>query len=282
MDAKEAAALLTCGAHPEIPSGLSMRSSSTDQTVSARALRYAALAFVLLTLAACASAPDREERDPRDPYEGFNRSVYAFNDSIDRAAIRPVAVAYRDNIPQPVRTGVSNFFGNLSQPVVIINSALQGKFGDAISDTGRFLINTTIGIGGIFDPATHVGLEANNEDFGQTLGVWGFGPGPYLVLPALGPSTVRDASGMAVSTYVDPTYSLIPVPERYGLYLIRAIDLRAGLLDVDHFLEEEFDPYVAMREAYLQRRRHLIYDGDPPPEEGDYDDWDDDDDDWDW
>ncbi|MDQ2068433.1 MlaA family lipoprotein [Natronospira bacteriovora] len=242
----------------------------------------ASILVVLFIATACTTTPDPDHRDPRDPFEGFNRSVYAFNDTIDRAAVRPVAVAYRDNIPQPVRTGVGNFVSNLSYPIVIVNSALQGKFTDAFSDTGRFLINTTIGIAGIFDPATLVGLEANNEDFGQTLGVWGFGPGPYLMLPALGPSTVRDASGMAVATYVDPTYSAIPTPERYGLYLIRAVDLRAGLLEADRFLEDEFDPYVALREAYLQRRRHLIYDGDPPPEEIDYDDWDDEDDDWEW
>jgi len=253
---------------------------AADFGSSKRPCRMAGLLLLcLILLTACASTPESEERDPRDPWEGFNRQVYAFNDAIDRTAVRPVAVAYRDYVPRPARRGASNFISNLSHPGVIANSALQGKFGEAASGTGRFLINTTIGIGGLFDPASRVGLRAANEDFGQTLGVWGLGPGPYMVLPGLGPSTVRDTSGLAVDTYLDPTYSTIPLPERYGLYLLRAIDTRASLLDADRFLEEEFDPYVSMREAYLQRRRHLIYDGDPPPEDTD---WDDDDDDWDW
>jgi len=238
------------------------------------------LMLSLLVLTACASSPNQDERDPRDPFENMNRKVFAFNDAIDRNAVRPVAVAYRDNVPRPIRRGASNFLGNLSYPAVIFNSALQGKIGEATAGTGRFLINSTIGIAGLFDPARHVGLSAKNEDFGQTLGVWGVGPGPYLTLPALGPSTVRDTGGMAVDSYIDPTFSAIPIPERYGLYLLRAVDTRVGLLDVDGMLEEEFDPYVAVREAYLQRRRHLIYDGDPPPEEFDWED--DDDDDWDW
>jgi len=235
--------------------------------------------LIAVFLVGCAGNPPQEERDPRDPFEGFNRKVYAFNDAVDRAAVRPVAVAYRDYVPRPARLGTRNFINNLSHPGVIANSAFQGKFGEAFAGTGRFLINTTIGIGGLFDPASKIGLERANEDFGQTLGVWGVGPGPYLVLPALGPSTVRDTSGMAVDTYIDPTYSVIPLPERYGVYLLRAVDARAQLLEADRFLEEEYDPYVSMREAYLQRRRHLIYDGDPPPEEFD---WEDDDDDWDW
>lgn len=244
----------------------------------------AGLALLMaLLLAACASSPDSAETNPRDPYEGFNRKVYAFNDALDRHALRPVAVAYRDNIPSPIRTGVSNFLDNLSYPTVIVGSALQGKIGDAFTDTGRFLINSTIGIGGIFDPATHVGLKAHNEDFGQTLGVWGFGPGPYLVLPALGPSNIRDTGGMIADGYIDPTYSEIPTPERYGVYLIRAVDTRVGLLEADGFLEDAYDPYVTMREAYFQRRQHLVYDGNPPPEEADYE-WEEEEgeDEWDW
>lgn len=242
------------------------------------------LALILLSLliaTGCASKP-AEETDPRDPFENVNRKVYAFNDFIDRNALRPVAVAYRDYVPRPVRRGTSNFLGNLAYPAVIFNSALQGKAGEATAGTGRFLINSTIGIAGIFDPARHVGLEAKEEDFGQTLGVWGMGPGPYLTLPALGPSTVRDAGGMAVDSYVDPTFSAIPTPERYGVYLIRAIDTRVGLLEVDGMLENEFDPYVAVREAYLQRRRHVVHDGNPPAVEYEWEDDAEGDDDWDW
>lgn len=241
------------------------------------------LAVILIGAAGtgCATGPE-SERDPRDPFEPVNRKVYAFNDALDRYALRPTAVAYRDYVPSPVRAGVGNFLDNLSYPTVIVGSALQGKFGDAFADTGRFLINTTIGIGGIFDPASLVGLEANNEDFGQTLGVWGVGPGPYMVLPALGPSTVRDTGGMIADGYIDPTYSEIPAPASYGVYLIRAVDTRAGLLEADQFLEDEYDPYVSLREAYLQRRRHVVYDGNPPVEE--IEDWDEGegDDEWDW
>jgi phospholipid-binding lipoprotein MlaA len=236
-------------------------------------------------LSGCANAPAREDRDPHDPFERYNRAVYRFNDALDRNVARPVAVVYQEKVPQPARTGVNNFANNLSYPVVIVNNALQGKFGDAVADTGRFVINTTIGILGIFDPASKLGLERNNEDFGQTLGVWGAGPGPYLVLPILGPSTVRDASGLAVdSFYFDPMVTEIDTPDRYGVFLLRGIDTRARLLEADRFLEDEFDPYITIREAYLQRRRHLIYDGDPPPDEFDddwNDDWDDDDD-WEW
>lgn len=245
-----------------------------------RSIHLLAVILIGAAGAGCATGPE-SERDPRDPFEPVNRKIYAFNDTLDRYALRPTAVAYRDHVPSPIRSGVGNFLDNLSYPTVIVGSALQGKFGDAFADTGRFLINTTIGIGGIFDPASLVGLEANNEDFGQTLGVWGVGPGPYMVLPALGSSTVRDTGGMVADGYIDPTYSEIPTPARYGVYLIRAVDTRVGLLEADQFLEDEYDPYVSLREAYLQQRRHAVYDGNPPVEE--IEDWDEGgDDEWDW
>lgn len=247
--------------------------------------------LLALSLTGCASTPEGEpeageaERDPSDPFEPFNRQMYAFNDVLDRNVARPVALAYRDNVPRPVRTGVSNFLDNLTYPVVIVNTGLQGKFTAMLQDTGRFLINTTIGIVGIFDPASRLGLEPGNEDFGQTLGVWGSPSGPYLVWPVYGPSTVRDTTGASLDGYyLDPTGRTIPLPERYAVYLMRGIDARVGLLDVDQMLEQEYDPYIAMREAYLQRREFLIRDGEPPDFD-DYweDDWDDEgEDEWDW
>lgn len=254
---------------------------------NSRAFRSAVttLLFLGILAAGCASVPeDRQgERDEGDPFEPFNRTMHNFNDSLDRTIVRPVAVAYRDNVPRPARTGVSNFLGNLTYPVVIVNSALQGKFSQSGRGTGRFLINTTIGVAGIFDPASRMGLEKANEDFGQTLGVWGAGPGPYLVWPFTGPSTVRDTTGSGVDSYFDPTVQAIPIPERFAVYLMRGLDARVGLLEIDHILEQEYDPYIAIREAYLQRREYLIHDGETPDVDYWDEEWDDDDDDgWDW
>lgn len=252
------------------------------------------LLALLLTalLAGCASTPEggaeeeEDQRDASDPFEPFNRTMYAFNDSLDRTVARPVAVAYRDNVPRPVRTGVSNFLDNLTYPVVIVNTGLQGKFTEMLQDTGRFLINTTVGVVGIFDPASRLGLEAGNEDMGQTLGVWGTPPGPYLVWPVYGPSTARDTAGASADGYLlDPTASAVSLPERYAVYVMRGLDARVGLLDVDHMLEQEYDPYIAMREAYLQRREFLIRDGELPDTDDYWDDeWDDGEgeDEWDW
>lgn len=217
------------------------------------------LPFVLAT--ACASLPEGTERSERDPWERYNRSMYTFNDTVDRAVLRPAAKGYRAVTPDFIEYGISNFFSNLSYPVVIVNQLLQGDFGDGLRDTGRFAVNTVLGIGGLFDPATNMGLEANNEDFGQTLGVWGVSEGPYLVLPFLGPSTVRDTAGSYTDSEINPMFEYFEEPDRYYLLALRIVDLRAQLLDLDAQLQSTYDPYTFMRDAYLQRREYLVNDG---------------------
>lgn len=203
-----------------------------------------------------------------DPLEPLNRGIYQFNDAVDKAAVKPVAQAYKAITPTPVRTAVTNFFANLGDVLVTANDLLQFKFGSAAADASRVLLNTTFGVAGLFDVATPWGLEKRNEDFGQTLGYWGVGNGPYLMLPLLGPSTLRDTLGRVVDNYGDPVTNIGHVPTRNSGVGARMVDSRAGLLDTEKVLEEAaLDPYVFLRDAYLQRRRSLIYDGDPPPEE---------------
>lgn len=220
-----------------------------------------ALLLTTMLLPACASIPEDAERSDKDPWESYNRAVHAFNDTVDRAVLRPVAKGYRAITPDPVERGVSNFFDNITYPVVVINQFLQGDFGDGARDAGRFLFNTIYGLGGIFDPATGIGLEENSEDFGQTLAVWGVPDGPYLVLPFLGPSTVRDSIGTYADGQLDPSLYYLESPERYYLLGLRIIDLRAQLLDVDSQLQNTFDPYAFLRDAYLQRREYQVHDG---------------------
>lgn len=216
-----------------------------------------------------ASAPAKPVvGDPHDPLETFNRTVYAFNDDFDRAIVKPTAESYLRVVPAPIRRGIGNFFGNLFEPTVIVNDVLQGKIGQAAADSGRFLINSTLGLLGIFDVAGHMGLEKHNEDFGQTLGKWGFGHGPYLVLPFLGPSSVRDGLGLIpYYVYTNPTTAVDDSGVRWGATMVEAVDTRADLLGASRVLEQATtDPYVFLREAYLQKRRSLVYDGSPPRE----------------
>jgi phospholipid-binding lipoprotein MlaA len=227
--------------------------------------RATTVVSVLLLAAGCASAPGRTEGD--DPWQGLNRSVYKFNDTLDRAALKPVAKGYRAITPGWFRSGVSNFFANLSYPTTIVNEFLQGKAGLGVKDTGRFLLNTTLGIGGLFDVATPVGLQANDEDFGQTLAVWGLGSGPYLMLPFLGPSSLRDAPSRAFDYFTSPlTYVEIPWETEWGMRGLDLIHSRAELLPLDATLQRTFDPYVFIRDAWVQQREFAIYDGSPPPE----------------
>lgn len=212
-------------------------------------------------LPACATLP-RGERDPRDPFERMNRSVYRFNDALDRGVARPVARAYVKVTPQPVRSGVSNFFRNLDSTTVIVNNLLQAKPKGFFTETLRLVVNTTIGIGGLFDPASQLGIPAGDEDFGQTLGRWGIPSGPYLVLPLLGPSTVRDSVGFAADQFTDPKYYLVDdFWVNLGITVLGLIDTRANLLGTDEILRRSFDPYVFMRNAYLQRREFQVSDG---------------------
>jgi len=217
----------------------------------------------LLLASGCATV----DADPRDPFEGMNRGVFAFNDSFDRTIATPIARTYRGALHPEIRDRVRNFFSNLADPLIGVNNLLQGKFEDGFFDWVRFGFNTTIGLLGVHDVASDMGYEKHNEDFGQTFGWWGAPPGPYLVLPFLGSSDVRDGLGTGVDFYVDPMRLIEPDGLRYSLWALRFTNVRADLLDASRLLEEAaLDRYVFLRDAYLQRRRSLIYDGRPPRE----------------
>lgn len=216
-----------------------------------------------LVLSGCASTPSAE-RDPGDPHEGFNRSMYEFNEDLDRAVLKPVATAYTDTLPQPVRTGVSNFYDNLTYLNTTLNSFLQGKVVQGASDLGRFIVNTTLGIAGIFDVATYMGLDKHDEDFGQTLAVWGVREDQYLMYPVLGPSSVRDTGGVIVSMLTNPVfYAAAPVAVPLGI--LQGVDLRARKEGFVRFRDEAaLDPYLFTRDSYLQNREFEIFDGSVP------------------
>ena len=203
-----------------------------------------------------------------DPIEGYNRAMFGFNDTLDKAIIKPVASGYKAVMPEIARTGVTNFFANLADIWIGINNILQGKVGAGVSDLGRFAINSTIGIVGLIDVASKAGLDKHNEDFGQTLGRWGVGSGAYVVLPFFGPSNVRDGfSRLVIDWHGDPLWYVANIPTRNQLIGVRIVDDRANLLDLGRLAEEAaLDHYAYVRDAFLQRRRSLIYDGDPPPE----------------
>lgn len=229
-------------------------------------MRISLAALLLLFLSGCATqAPTRV--DPRDPWERMNRATYAFNDKVDRAVLKPVARGYRKVTPHVVQLGVSNFFNNVSYPTVMVNDLLQGRFTPLVRDTGRLLINTTIGIGGLFDPATPMGFEKNDRDFGQTLGVWGVKTGPYLVIPFLGPSDVRDGIGKAGDVFSDPRHYISSNYWSYGLWALGFVDARAHLLDVEGALQGAYDPYAFVRNAYLQHREFKVRGGNTQGEE---------------
>ncbi len=226
--------------------------------------RVLLLAAALLLLGGCASTGN-----PRDPFEPVNRGIYKFNDHADNLLIMPVAELYRGRmIPEFVRTGISNFFSNINDVIVALNSLLQGKVTQAALDVSRITVNTTIGLLGVLDVATDMGLEKHNEDFGQTLGYWGLGSGPYLVLPFLGPSSVRDGIGLIGDIYSDPRSYIDPVRTRNQVFALGFVNRRAELLEAGRLLEAAaLDPYDFLRDAYLQRRRNLVYDGNPPDED---------------
>ena len=231
------------------------------------------LGLLLVLTAGCAQTPPYKEAS--DPLEPVNRVVYRFNDVVDRAVFKPVAKAYSKITPTPVQTGVGNFFSNLGEPVVIVNDVLQGKLPQGASDSARLVFNSTFGVLGIIDVATPMGHPKHNEDFGQTFAVWGAGEGWYLVLPLLGPSTVRDAVGLPLGYALDPVARHEVVRERNSFYALRTIDTRARLLGVSRILDTAaLDEYLFTRAAYRQRRWDLIYDGNPPrvPANGDSED----------
>ena len=205
-----------------------------------------------------------------DPFENYNRTMYSINDTLDKAIIKPAAQGYDAVLPDAIERGVSNFFSNLNEITVILNDLLQLKFGQAIDDTGRFLLNSTVGIAGIFDVAGYAGYESHDEDFGQTLGVWGVEQGAYIVLPFFGPSTTRDTVGLVGDIFTDPVTYVDDAGARNALVALKVLDARANLLGVEKVLEEAAeDKYSYVRDAYLQRRENLVYDGNPPEEDFD-------------
>jgi phospholipid-binding lipoprotein MlaA len=217
-------------------------------------------ASVLLSSCAAVTAPDK-----RDPWESFNRSVYAFNDDFDRSIARPVSETYKDYTPDMVQTGVSNFFSNLDDVLVFVNDLLQFKFKQAAQDLTRFAFNTTAGLFGLIDVSSHMDLPKHHEDFGQTLATWGVGSGAYVMLPFLGPSTVRDTGGLVADWQIDPVYTISDNAARWSAIILRAVDTRASLLEATKIMEKSgIDPYVFLRNAYLQHRENQIYDGNPP------------------
>ena len=222
-------------------------------------IRVSALCVTVMTLLGCAAAP--AQKDPRDPWERMNRSTYKFNDKLDRAVLRPVAHGYQKVTPSFVRTGISNFFDNLDYPVVIVNDLLQAKFLSAGKDTGRLLMNTTLGIGGLLDPASSAGLQKNNNDFGLTLGTWGVHKGPYFVLPFLGPSDVRDGLGRIPDSLMSPRNFINNSAARYSLWAVGLLDTRYRLISLEPALDSAYDPYLFMKNAYLQRRDYQLSGG---------------------
>jgi phospholipid-binding lipoprotein MlaA len=220
-------------------------------------------AAALAAAAGCASTSG----DPRDPLEGMNRAVYVFNDQVDQIVLAPAARLYKNITPDPLREMVRNFINNLDDLAIGANNLLQGKLEEAVNDWGRFAFNTVFGFLGVWDVASEMGLEKHNEDFGQTLARWGVGNGVYLVLPLLGPSTLRDTAALPVDWAGDPVAVHRPVDESNSMTAFRVVSRRADLLGASQTLDEAaLDKYVFHREAFLQRRRSLVYDGSPPRE----------------
>ncbi len=239
-------------------------------TISCQARLLAVL--ILAALTGCASLPQNTQSDPRDPFERGNRAVFRFNDSLDRAVGRPVARAYVRVVPRPIRSGLDNLLQNASYPRVIVSQLLQGKIAATGHDTGRLLVNTIMGLGGLFDVATDIGLDRHDEDFGQVLGKWGVPPGPYLMLPVLGPSSMRDAFGEIPDQLTNATHYIAASTTRNGVTVFRLVNDRANLLDGEALLSRAADPYVFVRSAWLQHREYKVRDGDVGANPQDFED----------
>lgn len=225
--------------------------------------RFRHLALALLFAALAGGCASSGTATPGDPFEGVNRAVFSFNEGFDKVLMKPVATAYKTVVPEPARSCVGNVFANINDIFVGINSLLQGKGKDAVTDICRVAVNTTIGIGGCFDVASKMGLEKHNRDFGQTFGKWGVTPGPYLVIPFLGPSNFRDGIGTAIRGYLDPVWRISHVPTRNVVAGVRVVQARSELLTAGDVLEEAaLDKYSFVRDAYAQRRQGMIEDGD--------------------
>jgi len=241
---------------------------------TARGHRTSGWVFVALAafLSACAGTPasngdEAPVRAEYDPLEPLNRSLYTINDAVDRVTLKPIARGYKAVVPEFARRGVTNFSRNLFTPRSALNNFLQGKPGPGFSELGRFVINSTLGIGGLIDVATLQGMPEYDEDFGQTFAVWGVPEGPYLFIPILGPNTLLDAISIPLNILADPLYHYDNSSVRDKIYGLRAIDLRMRLLTAETLLEDSKDPYLTLRESYLQNRRFQVYDGNPPSTE---------------
>jgi phospholipid-binding lipoprotein MlaA len=227
----------------------------------------------VLCAAGCASLPPGEPVE-HDPWERLNRSLYSFNEAADSVSLKPIAKGYQKVLPEPIRKGITNFAQNLGAPRNIVNNFLQGKPSRGVSELARFIVNSTIGLGGLIDIATASGVEAHREDFGQTAAVWGVPPGPYVMVPFIGPQTLRDVILMPANIEFDILHHVDESSIRDRLWVLRSIDLRHRVLSLEDLLADSADPYVTLRESYLQNREFEIYDGDPPMEDDDdfYDD----------
>ncbi len=247
-----------------------MLSSDVAKNVAGRAascVRLGLVAAGFSLLIGCATVPAGAVNDPLEP---FNRSMFSFNEGLDKILLKPAATVYQAVTPSFVRTGFRNFFANLAEPWVAVNAALQLKGQAAVETVLRFAFNTVLGFGGVLDIATEVRLERRHEDFGQTLGYWGAKPGPYVVLPIIGSTTVRDTFGMAVDFQGDPLNRdpTVLSTERDALSIVRLLSFRESLLGASKLLDEAaLDKYTFTRDIFLQRRRSLVFDGQDPPEE---------------
>lgn len=223
------------------------------------------LILSLALLSACASLPGGPTEG--DPFESYNRSMFSFNEGLDSYLLRPVAEGYDTVVPNPIKKGVSNFFSNIGDIFVILNDLLQFKFTQAIEDTSRFFFNSTIGLYGLIDVATPMGLPKHHEDFGQTLATWGVGSGPFIVLPFYGPRTLRHTAGLIVETIHAPINEIEQKDTYYATFALETIDTRYNLLEASRIVDQAaLDKYSFIRDAYLQHRKNLIHDGNPPVE----------------
>jgi phospholipid-binding lipoprotein MlaA len=243
-----------------------MKQAPPDRTANGSGPRTVTLLTVLLAmlLGGCSSRQLTPADPERDPWEGYNRKIHAFNTGFDKAIFRPVAKGYDYIMPDAPQRGVRNFFRNLGYPVTLLNSLLQGNMERAFTSTGRFLMNSSIGLLGFFDVATKVGIPSYEEDFGQTLATWGWEDSRYLVMPFLGPYTVRDLLGRSFYGYFHPINYMIREHDNYWPLVIDLITLRAELLPLQPDIDAAADPYVLIRDVYLQRREFEIYNGEPP------------------
>lgn len=229
------------------------------------------IAAIVLTsmVSGCANVP-QEQRVEHDPWEPLNRTIYSFNTNVDKVSLKPIAKGYQKVVPRFARTGVTNFMVNLVAPRSSVNNFLQGKPRAGFTELGRFIINSTFGIGGLLDIATDAGIERRREDFGQTLAVWGVPSGPYVMLPFLGPATLRDAVAWPVELRSSLLYHYDNTSVRDKLYVLRTIELRERLLTAEKFLEDSKDPYITLRESFMQNREFAIYDGNPPEDDDEF------------